>query len=131
VGDESAVVHGVAPLDRATDRDLSFLTGLRHVAALAQSRAAVLLVSPELAESPGGVRARVIVADPQAALVALLPRFSHAPDVRTGIHPTAVIGRGALLGSGVSVGASVGPSIASSRLMCTVECASWMMWRRS
>lgn len=105
VGDAATVVHGVAPLERATERDLTFLAASRHVAALAGSRAAVLLVSPELAEAPGTVRARVIVADPQAALVSLLPRFAQSSAPRDGVHETAVMGRGVRLGRGVSVGA--------------------------
>jgi UDP-3-O-[3-hydroxymyristoyl] glucosamine N-acyltransferase len=105
VGDATAVVHGVAPLDRATEHDLTFLATSRHVPALAGSRAAVLLVSPELAETPGRVRARVIVADPQAALVSLLPRFARHSVPRDGVHETAVLGRGARLGRRVSVGA--------------------------
>jgi UDP-3-O-[3-hydroxymyristoyl] glucosamine N-acyltransferase len=104
VGDATAPVYGVAPLERATERDLSFLATARHVAALAGSRAAVVLVSPELAGSPGGVRARVVVADPQAALVSLLPRFAHPSGRGDGVHETAVIGRGARLGRGVSLG---------------------------
>jgi UDP-3-O-[3-hydroxymyristoyl] glucosamine N-acyltransferase len=105
VGDGEVVVYGVAPLERATDRDLTFLAAPRHVAALAGSRPGVLLVSPELAESPGQVRARVIVSDPQAALVSLLPRFAHSFAPRPGVHETVVIGRGAKLGRGVRVGA--------------------------
>jgi UDP-3-O-[3-hydroxymyristoyl] glucosamine N-acyltransferase len=105
VGDPAAVVHGVAPLDRATEHDLTFLATSRHIAALEASRAAVLLVSPELADAPGDVRARVIVADPQAALVSLLPRFARSRVRPRGVHETAVIGRGVRLGRQVSVGA--------------------------
>ena len=104
VGDEAAVVDGVAPLERATERDLTFLAAPRHAASLAASRAAVVLVSPELADTPGGVRARVVVADPQAALVALLPRFAASVESATGVHATAVVGRGVRLGRDVSVG---------------------------
>jgi UDP-3-O-[3-hydroxymyristoyl] glucosamine N-acyltransferase len=104
VGDEAAVIHGVASIERATEHDLTFLATSRHVPALAKSRAGVVLVSPELAETPGRVRARVIVADPQAALVTLLPRFAHAVDPQPGVHATAVIGRGARLGRRASVG---------------------------
>jgi UDP-3-O-[3-hydroxymyristoyl] glucosamine N-acyltransferase len=98
------VVRGVAPLERATEHDLTFLATARHAAALAASRAGVVLVSPELAESPGAVRARVIVADPQGALVGLLPRFARASEPRAGVHPTAVVERGARIGSRVSLG---------------------------
>lgn len=104
VGDETVVVHGIAPIERATERDLTFLAASRHAAALAKSRAAVVLVSPELAAAPGRVRARVIVADPRAALVTLLPRFAHPAEPRPGVHRTAVIGHGARLGRDVNVG---------------------------
>jgi len=104
VGDGAATVHRVAPLDTATEQDLTFLAAPRHAAALATSRAGVVLVTPELAELPGAVRARVIVADPHAALVGLLPRFARRAEPPTGIHHTAVVGRGVRLGSRVSVG---------------------------
>ena len=104
VGDGDAQVYGVAPIDRATDRDLTFLAGARHMGALAGSRAAVVLVSPENADALSGARARVIVADPQAALVSLLPRFALEDVPEPGVHPTAVLGRGARLGADVSIG---------------------------
>jgi UDP-3-O-[3-hydroxymyristoyl] glucosamine N-acyltransferase len=105
VGDGAAVVRGVAPLEWATEHDLTFLAAARYAPALAASRAGVVLVSPELAESPGRVRARVIVADPQAALVNLLPRFARATEPRVGTHPTSVVERGVRLGAGVSIDA--------------------------
>jgi UDP-3-O-[3-hydroxymyristoyl] glucosamine N-acyltransferase len=104
VGDGAAVVRGVAPLERATEHDLTFLATARYAPALAASRAAVVLVPPDLADSPARVRARVIVADPQAALVNVLPRFVRTSAPRAGIHPTAVVGRGARLGALVSIG---------------------------
>jgi UDP-3-O-[3-hydroxymyristoyl] glucosamine N-acyltransferase len=104
VGDASAVVRSVAPLERATDGDLSFLATPRHAPALAASRAAVVLVSPELADTPGAVRARVVVADPQAALVSLLSQFAPAADAEPGVHATAVVGRDVRLGRGVRIG---------------------------
>jgi UDP-3-O-[3-hydroxymyristoyl] glucosamine N-acyltransferase len=104
IGDADASVYGVAPLDRATDRDLTFLASARHVAALTTSRAAVVLVSPEHADAVSDVRARVVVSDPQAALVALLPQFARAGAPQAGVHSTAVIGRGVRLGSDTSIG---------------------------
>jgi UDP-3-O-[3-hydroxymyristoyl] glucosamine N-acyltransferase len=111
VGDGTAEVHGVAPLERATDRDLTFLATARYASGLATSRAAVVLVAPDLASAVGSdVRARVIVADPHAAMVALLPRFARGRLPEPGIHPTAVLGRGVKLGRSVSIGplASIG-----------------------
>ncbi len=108
IGDGAVEVRGVAPLERATSTDLSYLAAARHAPALAASRAAVVLVSPELASVEGAdVRARVIVADPQAAMATLLPQFARTGVPHSGIHATASIGKGVKLGRGVSIGAYV------------------------
>jgi UDP-3-O-[3-hydroxymyristoyl] glucosamine N-acyltransferase len=95
----------VAPLDRASRSDLSFLGTAKYSALMATTQAGVVLVSPELAEAPGDVAARVVVTKPQDALLSLLPRFYRAPAVETGINKTAEIGRGVSLGKNVSIGA--------------------------
>jgi UDP-3-O-[3-hydroxymyristoyl] glucosamine N-acyltransferase len=61
-------------------------------------------VLPELAEAPGEVPSRIIVARPQEAMLALLPRFERATGATVGVHPTAVIGARVAFGVGVSVG---------------------------
>jgi UDP-3-O-[3-hydroxymyristoyl] glucosamine N-acyltransferase len=104
VGDPTVAVSAVAPLDRATRRDLSFLGAAKYVAIFAESHAGVVLIAPELAESPGDAPARVIVRNPMEALLALLPRFHRVPRAPIGVHPTAVIGAGAELGRNVSIG---------------------------
>ena len=104
VGDEGATVSGVAPLDRATSSDLSFLGAARYASMFASSRAGVVLVLPELAASPGQALARVVVERPQEALLSLLPRFHRVSPATPGVHATAVIGAGARLGSNVSIG---------------------------
>ena len=62
-------------------------------------------MTPELADLPGQVASRVIVAQPQAALLELLPRFYPAEVRAPSIDPTARIGRGARIGTGVSLDA--------------------------
>ena len=105
VGDGSATVTAVAPLDRAGATDVSFLASSRYVAQLAASRAGVVLVPPELAEAAGSPRARVIVKQPHEALLALLPLLYEPARRAPGIHPTAVLGRGVSLGADVTIGA--------------------------
>jgi UDP-3-O-[3-hydroxymyristoyl] glucosamine N-acyltransferase len=104
VGDPSVAVSGVAALDRASPRDLSFLGAAKYAALFAESRAGIVLILPELAEAPGSTPARVVVERPQEALMMLLPRFQQSSEPLPGIHPTAVIGAGVRLGSNVSVG---------------------------
>jgi UDP-3-O-[3-hydroxymyristoyl] glucosamine N-acyltransferase len=104
-GDPEVMVGGVASLDRATPQELSFLGGAKYAPLFATSRAGVVLVAPELAETQGAVPARVIVARPQEALLSLLPRFHQQVARAPGVHATAVIGRGARIGRDVAIGA--------------------------
>ncbi|MFL5581315.1 MAG: UDP-3-O-(3-hydroxymyristoyl)glucosamine N-acyltransferase [Gemmatimonadaceae bacterium] len=105
VGDPDAPVRAVAPLDRAGEGDLSFLAVARYAPLFATSSASVVLVAPELAEAEGRARARVVVAKPHEAMLAMLPRLYAAPPRPAGVHPTAVIGRGVRLGADVALGA--------------------------
>ena len=94
----------VAPLDLAGEDDVSFLASPRYAAQLATSRAGVVLVAPELADVAGSPRARVVVGQPHEALLRLLPLLYEAPPRAAGVHPSAVVGRGAVLGADVTVG---------------------------
>jgi UDP-3-O-[3-hydroxymyristoyl] glucosamine N-acyltransferase len=104
VGEPSTLVDGVAPLDRATPRHLTFLGAAKYAPLLATSAAGVVLVSPDLATTTGPVLSRVLVDKPQEALLSLLPRFHRVAAAPRGVHPTAVIGTGVRLGSGTSIG---------------------------
>ncbi len=98
-------VRGVAPLDRALPNDISFLETAKYAPLLAASRAGVILVSPGLAEIPGGPSTRILVERPHEAMLALIPELYEAPVASSGIHPTALLGRGVKLGRGVFIGA--------------------------
>ena len=104
VGDPSARVRGIAPLDRAHDEELSFLASSKYAALFAESHAGVVLVTPELLESPGTARARIVVTKPHDALLSLIPRFYRTQRSHAGVHPTASIGRGVRLGAEASIG---------------------------
>jgi UDP-3-O-[3-hydroxymyristoyl] glucosamine N-acyltransferase len=104
VGDASVEVSSIAPLDRAGADDVSFLASARYVALFARSDAGVVLVAPEHADVEGRVPARVIVEKPHEALLALLPLLYAPPAREAGVHATARIGRGAVIGSEVTIG---------------------------
>jgi UDP-3-O-[3-hydroxymyristoyl] glucosamine N-acyltransferase len=104
-GDPNVSVAGVAALDRASSRDLSFLAGAKYAPLFADSHAGIVLIVPELADAPGQVPARVIVPRPHDALLSLLPRFHRSGDRPSGVHPTACLGRGVQLGDDVHIGA--------------------------
>jgi UDP-3-O-[3-hydroxymyristoyl] glucosamine N-acyltransferase len=102
-GDDSVVVSGVAPLDRASADDLSFVSAARYTPLFRDTKAGIVLVTSDLAEAPSDARSRIIVDKPHDALVGLLPKFYPASARRPGIKPSARIGRGARIGTGVSL----------------------------
>lgn len=106
-GDAGAVVTGIAPLERANAEQLSFLALSSYSAKYAESNAGVVLIAPDLAASPGQARARIIVANPQEALLSVLPRFFVDVTRDPGVHPSATIGRGVKIGEGVTIGPNV------------------------
>jgi UDP-3-O-[3-hydroxymyristoyl] glucosamine N-acyltransferase len=103
-GPADVTIRGVAPLDRAGPDHVSFFAHRRYAEQFAGSRAGVVLVAPELAEEPKGPTCRIVVPAPYEALLRVLPRLYAAPAAEPGIHPTAVLGRGVVLGDGVAVG---------------------------
>ncbi|MFN2397111.1 MAG: UDP-3-O-(3-hydroxymyristoyl)glucosamine N-acyltransferase [Gemmatimonadaceae bacterium] len=107
VGEADAVVESVAPLDRARSGDLSMLAATGYVAAFARSGAGVVLVSPELADTPGAPACRIVVGSPHEAMLRVLPELYPEPAPVPGVHPSATIGRGARFPSNASLGANV------------------------
>jgi UDP-3-O-[3-hydroxymyristoyl] glucosamine N-acyltransferase len=106
-GDPDASGDSVAPLDRAGPSSITFLGSAKYSAELASSGAAVVLVTPELAATPGAVRSRIVVANPQESLLSLLPLLYPERRAPPGIDATVRLGRGARLGREVSIGPGV------------------------
>jgi UDP-3-O-[3-hydroxymyristoyl] glucosamine N-acyltransferase len=64
-----------------------------------------VLVAPALADAAGAPEAtRIVVDRPHEALLAVLPELYAAPPRPTGVHPTAVLGDGVILGADVAIG---------------------------
>jgi UDP-3-O-[3-hydroxymyristoyl] glucosamine N-acyltransferase len=105
IGDPNVEVQNVAPLDRATPHDLSFLAHARYASWFASTRAGVVLVDPHFADLQSAALARVVVDKPTDAMVSLLARF-HRPEARaSGVHATAVVGEGVVVGEGATIDA--------------------------
>ncbi len=102
-GNPDVSVDRVAPIDRAGEGQLTFLGVAKYAPLLATCEASVALVAPELADAPGGVSARVVVARPQEAMLRVLPRLFVAVPHKSGIDPSVRIGRGVVLGDSVSI----------------------------
>jgi UDP-3-O-[3-hydroxymyristoyl] glucosamine N-acyltransferase len=103
-GDPSVRVVSVAPLHRAGADDLTFLATARYAPLLADRSPGVLLVTPELAGTPGSPRSVVVVDKPMEALLGLLPRLYQPRGRTAGIHQAVALGRGVTLGRNVAIG---------------------------
>jgi len=103
-GDGSAVVSGVAALDRAEERHLSVLGSARYAAMLATSKAGVVLIDPAFRTAEGNPRARILVAKPLEKVISVLPKLYAEEKPSPGIAPSARIGAGVSLGERVSIG---------------------------
>jgi UDP-3-O-[3-hydroxymyristoyl] glucosamine N-acyltransferase len=106
-GDERARISSVASLDRATSGQLSFCGSAKYANLLADTKASIVLVAPDVASAHTSAAARIVVEKPQESLVSLLPRLYQSIERRPGVHATAIIGRGARIGVDAVIGAYV------------------------
>lgn len=104
VGSGEVTVSGVAPLDRAGPDHVAFLASASYLSYFQRSTAGVVLCRAEHEREPGGPATRVVVADPYAALLAILPVLHPQPVWAPGIHSTVAIGPGARWEEPVSIG---------------------------
>jgi len=105
-----ASVWLAAPLDRATEGAVGFLSDRRHVAALAETKASACFLNAEQAVlAPVGCAA-LVTPTPQAAWARAADRL-HRPWLagpgEPMIHPTASFEEGVVLSPGVVIGAHV------------------------
>src|SRR6267154_1850450 len=107
VGPGTVTVAGVAPLERAGPGDLSFLASPRYAPYFERTSASVVLVAPELEATAGGPETRIIVPEPHAALLVVLPVLYPQAVWEAGVHPTAAIGRRATWQEPVAIGPHV------------------------
>lgn len=111
-GNPDLMLEGLAPLDSATPTTLSFLSHAKYRQQLAASRAACVIVSPEMLTEAQARGACLVTAQPYLyfARVTQLWRKHHQPKAGPRIHPSAVIDAEAF----VHPQAQVGP-------LCVIE----------
>ncbi len=95
---------GVAALGAAGPAEVTFAEGRRNLDALRATGAGAVVVAPTFAaEVPAG--AAMLLSDrPQLAFARIAALFHPTPAPRAGVHPTAVLGEGAVIGDGCEIG---------------------------
>jgi UDP-3-O-[3-hydroxymyristoyl] glucosamine N-acyltransferase len=104
LGDGTARVAAVATLDGAGPDDVSFLASRKYAAAFHASRAGVVFVTEPAADLRPGPAVRIVVQDPQRAMLQAIGLLHPTPPRPVGVEPTAVIEPGAALGADCYVG---------------------------
>lgn len=103
LGEGARIIDGVGTLAGAGPSQLSFLSNSKYSAQLATTRAGVVVLSRDAAESCP--TAALIARDPYVAYAHIAALFERLPAATPGVHPTAVVAPGAR----VSASASIGP----------------------
>ena len=121
--DDDTPIHGISPLQTAGPGQISFLDNRRYTELLDTTRAAAVLVLPELAARVPVGSVALPTPTPYVAWAKVASLFHPPPPLRPGIHPSAVvasdaqidptaeIGPGAIIGTAVTIGArtAIGP----------------------
>jgi len=100
-GPEELQISGVAGMDEATPRELTFLANPRYLRKIQTTRAAAIIASP--GEDLGG-RPALRSTNPYLAFAKALEFFHPPYRPPAGIHPTAVIAPDVKLGQNPSIG---------------------------
>lgn len=105
-GDPHTLIRTVAPLDRAAPDAIAFLAQARLRSQLAATAAACVIVAPALADEAQARGAAIVTADPYRYFARLTQWWAARtrPAARVGVHPSAVVEEGALIGQSVYVG---------------------------
>jgi UDP-3-O-[3-hydroxymyristoyl] glucosamine N-acyltransferase len=101
-GDPETEIEGVAPLDTAGPRQLSFAAGVKALEQARRSPAGCLIVPPDF---PASGRTLIRAAEPRAMFARAVPLFHPPRAPRPGIHSTAVVAGDARIGAGVEIAA--------------------------
>ncbi|TCP94970.1 UDP-3-O-[3-hydroxymyristoyl] glucosamine N-acyltransferase [Cricetibacter osteomyelitidis] len=105
-GNTDVAIESIAPLDRATENQLTFISNAKFRAQLAESNAGILVVSESDVEFCSENSNLLIVKDPYVAYAILAQYMDSTPKAASNIAESAVISDTAKLGNNVSVGAN-------------------------
>jgi UDP-3-O-[3-hydroxymyristoyl] glucosamine N-acyltransferase len=105
VADElELLLEGVAPLQTAGSKEVSFLDNRRYASALDQTSAGAVIVHPDMAARVPAGTAAIRTTEPYSAWARVAALFYPLPPVSPGIHPSAVVAEGARVDPSAEVG---------------------------
>ncbi|ALR92196.1 MULTISPECIES: UDP-3-O-(3-hydroxymyristoyl)glucosamine N-acyltransferase [Vibrio] len=103
-GDESLVVSRVAPMDKAREGDVTFLSNPKYAKHLSECQATVVMVKAEHKDQCVGNA--LVVSDPYVAFARVVQAMDTTPKPADDIAPSAVIAADVKMGENVTIGAN-------------------------
>ncbi|TOG06054.1 UDP-3-O-(3-hydroxymyristoyl)glucosamine N-acyltransferase [Vibrio parahaemolyticus] len=103
-GDESLVVGRVAPMDKAQEGDVTFLSNPKYAKHLSECKATVVMVKAEHKDQCAGNA--LVVTDPYVAFARVVQAMDTTPKPAEDIAPSAVIASDVKMGENVAIGAN-------------------------
>ncbi len=103
-GDGNLEITGVAGIEEAGPREVTFVANVKYAAHAQSTRAGAVLVQPDFPEIPA---ATLRTSNPYLGFARAIEVFYQLPVYAPGIHPTAVIDPASTLGANAHVGAYV------------------------
>ncbi|WP_158926341.1 UDP-3-O-(3-hydroxymyristoyl)glucosamine N-acyltransferase [Acidisphaera sp. S103] len=99
------MLHRIAPLAAATGDDVSFcLNNRKYRPTLAATRAAAVVVHPDMQDQVPETTVAIVVSDPLVAWSRVAALFHPQPPVKPGIHPSAVVAASAKIDPTTEIG---------------------------
>lgn len=105
IGDEYAVIHNVATLDKAGKNDICFVSDKKYLPLLASCKAGMVILKPEHEAFFAGNK--LIHENPYFVYAKVSTFFPFIPKPMAGIHATAVIDDSVSIAEDVSIGPHV------------------------
>jgi UDP-3-O-[3-hydroxymyristoyl] glucosamine N-acyltransferase len=98
------LLEGLAPLQTAGPNEVSFLDNRRYASALDRTLAGAVIVHPEMAARVPAATVAILTSEPYAGWARVAALFYPVPPVSPGIHPSAIVAKGALVDPSAEVG---------------------------
>src|SRR5262249_17432065 len=106
-GDGGTLVRRVMPTDDAVEDAVTFVTKAKYLPALANTRAAAVMLSTDMIDKNGseipGTTAIIAVGRPYVAFARAAQAFAARVPSPLGVHASAVIEEGAVIGKDVAI----------------------------
>jgi len=103
-GSGDVEISGVAGIEEAEPTHLTFVSNAKYIPKIKTTRAGAVILSPD---APSASIPSLLSTDPYTAFAKAIELFYQPPKPLPGIHPTAAISPGVVMGDDPSIGANV------------------------